>query len=106
MPKQVKQTEAVRNVRGRVVDENSEPIIGANVSVKGTTNGTITDAEGRFNLAEVPSNATLLISYIGMESQEITVKGNTVINVILKEDAVALSDVVVIGYGVTERKPI
>lgn len=64
LPKQVKQTEAVRNVRGRVVDENSEPIIGANVSVKGTTNGTITDAEGRFNLAEVPSNATLLISYI------------------------------------------
>ncbi len=103
LPKQVKQTEAVRNVRGRVVDENSEPIIGANVSVKGTTNGTITDAEGRFNLAEVPSNATLLISYIGMESQEITVKGNTVINVILKEDAVALSDVVVIGYGVTKK---
>lgn len=103
MPKLVKQTGSVQNVRGRVVDENSTPVIGANVSVKGTTNGTISDAEGYFNLTNVPTNATLLISYIGMESQEITVKGNAVIKVVLKEDAVALSDVVVIGYGVTKK---
>lgn len=103
MPKQTGQAVSAQNVRGRVVDENSEPIIGANVSVKGTTNGTITDAEGRFNLSNVPSNATLLISYIGMESQEIALKGNTAINVVLREDAVALSDVVVIGYGVSKK---
>nr|WP_255419807.1 SusC/RagA family TonB-linked outer membrane protein [Parabacteroides sp. AF48-14] len=103
MPKQVRQAGLVQNVRGRVVDENSEPVIGANVSVKGTVNGTITDAEGRFNLSNVPANAILQISYIGMESQEIALKGNTAINVVLKEDAVALSDVVIVGYGVTKK---
>lgn len=103
MPKQVRQAGPVQNVRGRVVDENSEPVIGANVSVKGTVNGTITDAEGRFNLSNVPANAILQISYIGMESQEIALKGNTAINVVLKEDAVALSDVVIVGYGVTKK---
>ena len=103
MPKQVRQAGPVQNVRGRVVDENNEPVIGANVSVKGTVNGTITDAEGRFNLSNVPANATLQISYIGMESQEIALKGNTAINVVLKEDAVALSDVVIVGYGVTKK---
>lgn len=96
-------SKSVYNIKGYVKDENNEPIAGANVSVKGTTNGNITDIEGRFTLLNVPSNATLLISYIGMQTQEVTVKSNTAIDVILKEDAVALSDVVVVGYGVTKK---
>lgn len=103
MSKQAKVSSVEKNITGRVTDVNSEPIIGANVSVKGTTNGSITDMNGHYELKNVPENAILLFSYIGMEGQEIVVRGNTTINVVMKEDAVALSDVVVIGYGVARK---
>lgn len=103
MPKQAKAPGVAKNISGRVTDENNEPIIGANVSVKGTTNGSITDMNGHYELKNVPENAILLFSFIGMVGQEIVLHGNTTINVVMKEDAVALSDVVVIGYGVTKK---
>ena len=92
-----------RTVSGQVVDSNGESIIGANVMEKGTTNGTITDFDGKFSLKVAP-NATLVISYIGyknieMKASELKV-GQTIT---LQENAEMMDEVVVIGYG-TQRK--
>lgn len=89
------------SVKGSVSDTKGEPIIGASVVVKGnTTQGTITDLDGQFTL-NVPSNSTLVISYIGYVTQEVPAKGT--VKVTLKEDNEMLDEVVVIGYG-TQRK--
>lgn len=87
-------------------DTTGEPIIGASIVEKGnTTNGTITDLDGNFSL-KVPANATVVISYIGMKTQEIAIKGKSKIDVTLSDDAKALDEVVVIGYGTAKRKDI
>ena len=93
----------MRNLSGIVVDEKGEPVIGANVSIKGTTVGTITDFNGQFSLENVSDKAILLISYIGYLSQEIEVGNKAVFNIILKEDTQKLEEVIVVGYG-TQRK--
>ena len=90
-------------VTGNVKDATGEPLIGVNVMVKGTTIGSITDADGNFSISDVPSNAVVAISYIGYKTQEISLSGKTAINVVLKEDSEALDEVVVIGYG-TQKK--
>lgn len=82
-----------------VVMDSQESIIGANVMVKGTTNGTITDFEGKFTLSNVPEGAILQISYIGYQSMEIKVGNQTSFTIKLKEDSQALDEVVVVGYG-------
>ena len=91
-------------VTGQVTDSNGEPIIGANVVVKGATTGTITDFDGNYSL-DVPENATLIFSYLGMASQEIPVTSNT-ISVVLKEDNQVLEEVVVTGYGTTKKRDL
>lgn len=91
-----------KKITGVVKDQNGEPIIGANVVEKGTTNGIITDIDGRFSL-EVSSKATLQVSYIGYLTQEAAVGNHTVLDILLKEDSQALDEVVVVGYG-TQKK--
>jgi TonB-linked SusC/RagA family outer membrane protein len=91
-----------KRIAGMVTDENGEPLIGANVLEKGTANGVITDVEGKFSL-NVSENAVLQVSFIGYLTQEIVVQNQTDILVTLAEDAQALEEVVVIGYG-TQRK--
>ncbi|GAA6336506.1 TonB-dependent receptor [Bacteroides stercoris] len=86
-------------------DNLGESVIGANVTEKGTTNGMITDLDGNFSLT-VQKNATLVISYIGYVTQEIAIKGNTNLNIILKEDSKALEEVVVIGYGTARKSDV
>lgn len=86
-------------VSGTVISgADNYPIIGANILVKGTTIGTITDVDGNFSF-EVPQGSTLVISYIGYQAQEIKVSGNAPIKVVLSEDSEKLDEVVVIGYG-------
>jgi len=90
-------------VKGKVVDENGNPLPGANIQQKGTTNGTVTDADGNFSFS-VPSDATLIISFIGYVSEEVAVGGQTEIGTIsLIPELKELGQVVVIGYG-TQRK--
>ena len=89
-------------IQGSVVDDKGEPVIGANIQVEGTTVGTITDFDGKFSF-EGPSNATLIVSYIGFHSQTVKVKGNAPVKIRLKEDTEVLSEVVVVGYG-TQKK--
>lgn len=89
-------------ISGTVVDSHGEPLMGVNVVEVGTTNGTMTDMDGRFTLS-VPSNATLQFSYIGYASQSIAVNGQRTINITLEEDSQNLDELVVVGYG-TVRK--
>ena len=91
-----------KKVTGTVTDERGELIIGANVMVKGSNSGTITDIDGKFSL-EVPEGAVLQISYIGYLSQEIPVGNKTSFTIVIKEDTKRLDEVVVVGYG-TQKK--
>lgn len=93
-------------VKGTVTDKTGETVIGASVVEKGnTSNGTITDIDGNFSLS-VPANATLVISYVGMRSQDVAIKGKQSVQVVLEDDAQALEEVVVIGYGSVKRKDL
>lgn len=92
-------------VRGVVKDANSESIIGASVVEKGTTNGIVTDLDGKFAL-NVPKNATLVISFIGYQTLELKANGGTPMQVVLKEDTKTLDEVVVIGYGTARRSDV
>lgn len=89
-------------VNGNVTDATGTPIVGASVTAKGTTNGAITDIDGNFTLA-LAHNGTISVSYIGYQSQDINVTAGKSIKIILKEDAQALDEIVVIGYG-TQKK--
>ena len=89
-------------VQGTVVDSSGEPVIGANVIVRGSSAGVATDLDGRFRLDVVP-DATLVVSYLGYNTQEVPVNNRSQITIVLQENAVALQEVVAIGYG-TVRK--
>lgn len=95
-----------KKVTGIVVDATGEPVIGANVVVKGTTNGTITDFDGNYTIEGVSASDVLVFSYIGYLSQEITVGNQAAINVTLSEDSQALDEVVVVGYGVMRKSDV
>ena len=93
-------------VTGTVTDKTGETVIGASVVEKGNAgNGTITDIDGNFSL-NVPANATLVFSYVGMKSQEIALKGKTKVDIVMEDDAQALEEVVVIGYGTVQKKDL
>lgn len=91
-----------KNITGIVTDSRGETIIGANVIVKGSSNGTITDLEGKFAIS-APNGAILQVSYIGYLTKEMPVGNKSVINIVLTEDSQALDEVVVVGYG-TQKK--
>lgn len=93
-------------IKGVVVDVKGEPIIGANVLQKGTSNGTITDFDGKFSL-NVPNRATITVTYIGYKTQEITLKpGQKEIKITLQEDSETLEEVVVVGYGTMKKSDL
>ena len=92
-----------QTVSGTVSEPNG-PLPGANVLVKGTTNGTTTDFDGNYTINNVAAGSTLIFSYVGFSATEVAVNGKSTINVTLQEDAAALEEVVVIGYGTTTVK--
>lgn len=94
-----------RIIRGTVKDIYGEPIIGANVMVKGTTNGAATDIDGNYTLSAPASATTLHISYIGMKEAEVDITGN-VVNITMEEDVSSLDEVVVVGYGTQRRRDL
>lgn len=99
-PQQQKQT-----VSGVVTDEKGEPVIGANVFVKGTGTGSVTDTDGRFTL-EVPAGATLSVSYIGYTEKQVAVKNQLYLKIVLAEDTKLIDEVVVIGYGTVKKSDL
>ena len=92
-----------RTVTGTVVDDLGQPLIGVSILEKGTTNGVITDMDGNFSLKLTSENPTLVFSYIGYKTQEVSVGGKTTLNVTMSEDAEQLDEVVVVGYGVQKK---
>ncbi|MDE6226031.1 MAG: SusC/RagA family TonB-linked outer membrane protein [Muribaculaceae bacterium] len=95
------------NVSGKVTDPNGEELIGVTVSVKGIQSiATSTDVEGHYTLKDVPSDGTLIFSYVGFGTVEKAVKGQSVVDAVMKEDAEILGEVVVVGYGSLSRKEV
>lgn len=92
-----------KSISGTILDSTGEPIIGANVTVDGTANGTISDLDGKFSLSGVADNSKLKVSYIGFLTQIFPVSGKTNFQIILKEDAQSLDEVVVVGYGTIKK---
>lgn len=90
-----------RTISGKVTDQNGEPIIGANVVVKGTSNGVITDVDGNFELRN--ASGKLVVSYIGYQIQEVSISGKSNLLIRLSEDSEVLDEVVVTGYGVQKK---
>jgi len=92
------------NLTGTVTDQDGNPLAGVTVLVKGTTKGTLTDVDGKYLLQDVPSNAVISFSFVGMETQEIPLEGRTLLNVTMKGVTIGLEEVVVVGYGTQTRR--
>lgn len=96
---------ATVKVSGIVTDTNNEPLIGVSVAEKGTTNGAITDVDGKYSLTVRPTS-TLRFSFISYKTQEVKVDGRKTINIRMEDDVQALNEVVVIGYGTLDKKEL
>lgn len=95
-----------KTISGTIIDESGEPVIGASVVVEGTGNGTITNVDGQYALANVPENASIIISFIGYRTSVLKANDHALAKVILKEDSKLLDEVVVIGYGVQNKRDV
>jgi len=95
-----------KTVSGKVTDSAGSPLPGVSVVIKGTTNAIITDADGNYSLSKVPTNATLIFSFVGMKSREVKTEGKISINVKLEEDNVGIEEVVAIGYGTRKKSDL
>ncbi|MDR1524439.1 MAG: TonB-dependent receptor [Tannerella sp.] len=93
----------VKTVKGRVSDNQDEPLVGVSIQVKGTTNGSVTDMNGDYVLSNLSDNAVLVFSYIGYTTQEIAIGNRTTINVILNEEIQDIEEVVVVAYGIQKK---
>lgn len=103
---EIEVTDQAKKTVNVIVSDEAGPLIGANVVVKGTTNGNITDFDGKVTIQNVPEGGTLVISYVGYLSQEIKIGGQSSYSVVMKEDRAALEEVVVIGYGSLDKKQV
>ena len=95
-----------KTVKGTVLDENGEPLIGVSIVVKGTSTGTITDFDGKFSINLPAGSKELVVSYIGYKEQTVAVTGNAPLNLKMVPDTQALDEVVVIGYGAVKKRDL
>lgn len=93
-------------VTGTVKDAAGNPLIGVAIQVEGETIGTVTDLDGRFTLLNIPPNSTILVTYVGMQSQRIDLNGRTSLSIILMEDTVLLEEVVIVGFGQQKKESV
>ncbi len=93
-------------ISGHITDASSSSLPGVSVVIKGTAQGTITNAEGYYTLTNIPSNATLVFSFVGMKTQEVLVAGKTSINITMQEDAIGIEEVVAVGYGTKSKATV
>ncbi len=94
-----------QELKGKVVDQQGNPLVGVTIKVKGTNTGTVTNEEGAFSL-DVPEEATLIVSYIGYDTKEVAVNGQEQLSITLEPSAKSLNEVVVVGYGTQQKKEI
>ncbi len=95
-----------KSVQGSVSDSSDQPLPGVSIAIKGTTIGTITDFDGNYSLDNIPAEATLIFSFVGMRSKEIVVANQSMINVVLEESAIDIGEVIAIGYGTMEKREV
>ena len=95
--------EQTKSVSGKVTDSSGASLPGVSIVIKGTTIGTIADFDGNFNLPNVPADATLVFSFVGMKTQETEVAGQSTFNIVMEEDAIGIEEVVAVGYGVQKK---
>jgi TonB-linked SusC/RagA family outer membrane protein len=95
-----------KGVSGKVTDSGGQPLPGVTVVVKGTTQGTVTNADGNYSLNNIPDDATLVFSFVGMQTQEAAVRGQTSINVVMEEDVIGIEEVIAIGYGTMKKSDL
>ncbi len=95
-----------KTVSGKVSDSGGQPLPGVTVVVKGTTQGTVTNADGEYFMNNIPENAILQFSFVGMKSQEISTEGKNRIDIVLVEDAVGIDEVIVVAYGTMKKKDL
>ena len=100
---QTSSTASAKSVSGVILDQRGEPVIGATVAIKGTTNGTATDIDGNFTLKNVKPSDVILVTYVGCQPAEVTVGNNRSVEITLKDDAQVLDEVVAVGYA-TQKK--
>lgn len=93
-------------VTGTVKDAAGNPLVGVAIQVEGETIGTVTDLDGRFTLLNIPPNSTILVTYVGMQSQRIDLNGRTSLSIILMEDTVLLEEVVIVGFGQQKKESV
>ncbi len=96
----------LKAVSGKVSDSSGSSLPGVSVVLKGTTNGTITDMDGKFTLSNIPENGKLQFSFVGMKMQEIPVEGKTSINITLEDETIGIEEVVAVGYGVQKKSDV
>jgi TonB-linked SusC/RagA family outer membrane protein len=96
----------VQKVTGKVTDSSGQPLPGVTVVVKGTTQGTITDTNGNYSVSNISSDATLVFSFVGMRTQEVSIAGKTIINIALDEELIGIDEVVAVGYGTLNRQAV
>ena len=95
-----------KTITGTVVDQTNDPMVGVNITLKGTTTGTSTDIDGNFTLAYSQSDPILVISYIGFKNHEIRIGNQTHFNIVLLEDEQSLDEIVVVGYGTVKKRDL
>ena len=95
-----------QSVSGKVTDSSGSPLPGVTVVVKGTTQGTITDADGKYILTHIPDDATLQFSFVGMRTQEVAIAGQSNINVVLNDESIGIDEVVAVGYGIQKARKV
>ena len=100
------QSQKTQTIHGTIKDVNGNVLPGVTILVKGTSIGTISDVDGKFSISNVPGKSTLIFSFIGMRTQEITVDNQSVIDLVLKEESVGLDEVIAIGYGTQTKKQV
>src|SRR5690554_4499327 len=95
-----------RAVSGTVTDSNGQPLPGVTVVVKGTTQGTVTDADGNYRISNIPQDATLVFSFVGMRSQEVVVGNQNMVHAQMQEESIGLEEVVAVGYGTVKKSDL
>ncbi|WP_372772526.1 TonB-dependent receptor [Mangrovibacterium sp.] len=99
-------SQQTKTIRGQVVSKTREGIPGVTVVIKGTSEGAITDADGKYTLGNVPANSILVFSFVGMQTAEVSVLGLSIIDVTLEEETVGIEEVVAIGYGTVRKRDL
>jgi TonB-dependent starch-binding outer membrane protein SusC len=94
------------SVSGKITDNSNQPLPGVTVVVKGTTQGTVTNADGEYTLTNIPDDAVLQFSFVGMRTQEVAVEGRRSINVTMVEETIGIEEVVAVGYGTMKKSDI